>query len=316
LLLLLVVAAFGLTANVTSIARADCADDFCDCLGEAGDYSLVATTAAKIRHGTISGSGSSYAVPTSVETSVCSKIGKIGGKSGGEADIAEDIFMTAATETAVKFKGWKYYGETYPGCFVGGDVATGGGAIKGEIYVEVEGEIDTSGDHPFVPECEQGLIDVATGSATLAALPPTQNLGDLIISDGNSYDINVGSGESSVIEVSKLIIKPLVEYGYPYGSTLTIHLDGTNTVVINVTEKFAVGSACQIIVEGGDVEDAIINVVGTGPTVRIARGALVTTPILAPGRKLVASVNSFCSNLIASKLIVKGATISEPMFCP
>jgi hypothetical protein len=154
------------------------------------------------------------------------------------------------------------------------------------------------------------------GSATLSALPPTRTLGDVIVNDGSSYDINVGSSIVNVIEIDQLIVKPLKVYGYPYPSTININLDGSNSVVINVVEKLTVGPGCQILVNGGDIEDVIINVAGPGSSVRIARDAVVAAPILAPQRKIVASANTFCANLFAGKLIVKGVTISETMFCP
>lgn len=49
---------------------------------------------------------------------------------------------------------------------------------------------------------------------------------------------------------------------------------------------------------------------------RIARDAVVTAPILAPMRKLVANANTYCNNLFAGKLVIRGATITETMFCP
>lgn len=303
-----------LTGSAVATAQTDCPDDICECIGEAGQFALVSTK-AKIRQGVISASGYGEPVPTYIETSMCSSVGQVGGKSGGETEIEEDALFTAATEIAVKFSGSKFYGYSYPGAYIGGDVATGGGSIKGQSFADIGGEVDTTGAHPFIPDCALAISDAATGSAALAAVSPTQSLGDLIISDGSSYDINVGSAEVAVIEVDKLIIKPLKMYGYAYGSTLNINLDGTNSLVINA-KKLAVGSSCQIIINGGDVEDVIINVPGTGPSVRIARDAYVTVPILAPQRKIVASANSFCTNLFAGKLIVKGSTISETMFCP
>jgi hypothetical protein len=296
-------------------AYGDCPDDICDCIGAAGDFSLVASQ-AKIRQGIISASGYGEPVATLVETSLCALVGKVGGKIGGETQIEEDAIFAATSDVAVKFSGSKYYGYAYPGAYINGDVATGGGSIKGASFAEIGGVTDTSGNHPFVPDCTQALTDSVAGSNMIAALAPTTQLGDLVITDGASYDINVGSGEVSVIEVGKFIIKPLKMYGYPYPSTININLDGTNSVIINVTEKLAIGSACQILVNGGDIEDVIINVAGTGPSVRIARDAYVTAPILAPQRKIVASANSYCSNLFAGKLIIKGATISETMFCP
>jgi hypothetical protein len=308
------VAVLFLVLGATSGAYADCPDDICDCVGEAGDFALVSTQ-AKIRHGIISASGYGEPVATYIETSMCSGVGKVGGKVGGETEIEQDAIFAAQSDVAVKFTGAKSYGLTYTGAFIAGDLATGGGSIVGQTLVEVEGDIDTTGGHSSVPDCTQGLSDVVSGSAALAALTPTQKLGDLIINDGSSYDINVGSGDVSVIEIGKLIVKPLKFYGYAYGSTLNINLDGTNSVIINAT-KLQVGASSQIVVNGGDVEDVIINVAGAGPSVRIARDAVVTVPILAPQRKVVAGANSFCTNLFAGKLIVKGATISETMFCP
>lgn len=309
-----IVIAMLLIGGSVSTVRADCPDDICDCIGEAGDFALVATQ-AKIRQGVISASGYGEPVPTYIETSLCSTIAKVGGKLGGETQIEEDALFSAQSGIAVKFSGSKYYGYSYPGAYIAGDVATGGGSVKNASYAEVDGVIDDTGAHPFVPDCAQAISDASAGSTAIAALPATQKLGDLIVSDGSSYDINVGSGEMSVIEIDKLIIKPLKMYGYAYGSTLNINLDGTNSVVINA-KKLAIGSACQIVVNDGDVEDVIINVAGAGPSVRIARDAVVTVPILAPQRKIVAGANSFCTNLFAGKLIVKGSTISETMFCP
>lgn len=311
----LMIAALLFICGTTPTAHADCPDDICDCLGEAGDFSLVATQ-AKIRQGTIRSSGYGEPVPTFVETSVCASVGTVGGKLGGETEIEEDAIFSAASDIAVKFTGTTFYGLSYTGAYIAGDVATGGGTIKNANLVEVEGSIDTTGAHSSVPDCTQALSDSVAGSATLAALPPTQSLGDLIVNDGSTYDINVGSGEVSVIEIEKLIVKPLKVYGYPYPSTISINLDGTNSVIINVTKKLAIGSGCEILVNGGDVEDVIVNVAGTGPSVRIARDAVVTVPILAPLRKIVAGANTSCTNLFADKLIVKGALVSETMFCP
>lgn len=311
----LIVAAFLLIGGVAATARADCPDDICDCLGEAGDFSLVAAQ-AKIRQGAIRSSGYSEPVATYVETSTCASVGAVGGKLGGETEIEKDVIFSAASEIAVKFTGTTFYGYSYPGAYIAGDVATGGGTIKGASFADVEGAIDATGAHPSVPDCAQALSDSVAGSAMLAALTPARKLGDLIISDGSTYDINVGSGEVSVIEIDKLIVKPLKVDGYPYPSTVSINLDGTNSAIINVTEKLAIGSGCEILVNGGDVEDVIINVAGTGPSVRIARDAVVTAPILAPQRKVVAGADSSCANLFAGKLIVRGATISETMFCP
>lgn len=298
----------------TQTAYGDCPDDVCDCVGAAGDFALLATQ-AKIRHGVISESGYGEPFPTYVETSVCASIAQVGGKVGGETEIAENALFAAPSGIAVKFTGSMSYGEYYTGAYIAGDVATGGGSIDGASFAEIDGEIDSTGAHPLIPECTQALADAVTGSATLAALPPAQRLGDLLIRDGASYDITVGSGEVSVIEIDKLILKPLKMYGYAYSSTLNINLDGTNSVIINA-KKLTVGASCQILVHGGDLEDVIINVARTGPNVRIARDAVVAAPILAPQRKIVAAVNSSCTNLFASKLIVKGAAIRETMFCP
>ena len=300
----------------TPVAAQTCPEDICECLGAAGDFSTVATAQAKVKSGKISVSGYGYAIPVFIEGSTCQPLGKYTGLAEGELDLGEDVVAAAPTGTALKFKGYKYYGYSYPGVFVAGDIATGGGTIKGQNYVELGGVIDTTGNHIQIADCANAITDVKNASATLAALPPTQTLGDVFIGNGDTYTINVGTAETEVIEINKLVIKPRKYYGYAYPSYLEINLDiTTGTAVINVNEKLAIGQACEIIVNG-DIEDVIINVPGPGSSVRIGKQAIVPTAILAPDRKLNAGADAFCANLYAAKLNIKGASVSDTLFCP
>jgi hypothetical protein len=75
------------------------------------------------------------------------------------------------------------------------------------------------------------------------------------------------------------------------GSELDINLDpATDSVIINITGKFAVGDSCTIAVNGGDIEAVIINVADTGPAIKIKSNATIDPAILAPSRKIVAGI--------------------------
>src|SRR6185295_14566 len=103
-----IVVALLLSSGTASTAAADCPDDICDCLGEAGDFSLVATQ-AKVRHGVIRASGYGEPVATFLGTSMCASVGTVGGKLGGETEIGEDAIFSATTDVAVKFTGTVFY---------------------------------------------------------------------------------------------------------------------------------------------------------------------------------------------------------------
>lgn len=294
-----------------------CPQDICACVGDAGRFDLVGTkvdvSAGKVRY-----SGYSYPIPGNVDSSVCATTGRFSGISGGESMISGDIICTLPPDkTAVTLRGYKYYGYPQPGVSVGGDIATGGGAIKGMDFALVTGITDTTGTHPRVASCQQAVVDAQAASATLKALAPAQDLGELIIEAGNSHEIYAGPGVQ-VINATKIRLKSKKYYGYPIGAALNINLsETTESVIVNVAEQLSVGKECNISVAGGDPSAVIINVHGPKAKVQIGKGASVDPAILAPTtRTLNVPQYATVGNLFGTKIRIKGAEVVDALLCP
>lgn len=300
---------------VSSPAPAVCPQDVCDCLGAASHFSLVSPEVA-IKGAKLGGYGESYPVGSNVEGSVCATEGSMAGKIDSEASIFEDLMLTASSGTAVKFKGSRSYGFAYPGVFIDGDLGTAGGTIKGAEFGLVAGTTDTTNGNPRVGECANALAATQAASATLAALPASQSIPKLEVSGGSTYVIAAGAGVN-VIGIGDLSIKPLKYNGYAVPSVLNIVLaEDTDSVIVNISGKVAIGESCEILVEGGDIEQVILNVTGTKPTVKMKKFAFVSPAILAPGRKLQGAANTSTANLYAAGIKLKGSQIAEPLLCP
>jgi hypothetical protein len=315
-------AALGCAAVAATDARAACPATLCDCLGEAGRYALLGDQ-VQVKSGRISFSGYGYNVPSIVEGSVCGATGKIGGKAGGETDVSADLLFTAGPGAiAAKFKGYKYYGYPYPGAFIGGDVATGGGSLVNTAFAEISGVTDTTGAYPEISSCSGALLDAAGASATLAALTPTQTLGDVLVAGGETFTITGADGANvvNVVDVDSINVKSRNYDGYPIGGTLEISLPGPNDVMIlNVATSVQVGNAAGILVVDGTAENVIINAHG-GKFSKIKIGgyeAAIDAPILAPGSKVITKGDSYVANVIGgAKLKIAGPSIADVLFCP
>jgi len=310
-------------AVVASDAGAACPATLCDCLGEAGRYALVGGQ-LQVKSGRISFSGYGYNVPSIIEGSVCGATGKVGGKAGGETDISADLLFTAGPGAiAAKFKGYKYYGYPYPGAFVGGDVATGGGSLVNTAFAEISGVTDTSGDYSEISSCSGALVDAAAASATLAALAPTQTFDDVLVAGGETFTITGADGANvvNVVNIGSINVKSRSYDGYPIGGTLEISLPGPNdTMILNVATSLQVGNASGILVVDGPAENVIINVHG-GNLSKVKIGgheAAIDPPILAPGdAKVITKGDSYISNLLGGdKLKIAGPSIADALFCP
>jgi choice-of-anchor A domain-containing protein len=308
-----------LAGVLASAAQAQCPQNLCDCLGAAGQYSLVGDQ-VQIKSGKISVSGYGYAIPSGVEGSVCMNLGKVGGKASGETDVSEDLLFAAGPGTlAGKFKGYKYSGYAYAGAFIGGDVATGGGSLAGTEYVEVSGITDTSGGYSEISSCTGALVDVATASATLAALPATQTFDDIVVTDAGTFTIT-GVAGVNVVNVASINLKPQVYYGYATGSVLEIDLPGlSDTMIINVAESLQVGNNSAIFVVNGAPENVIINVHGglASKVKVLGQEAAIDPAILAPGAKVITKGDSYLSNILGGyKSKIAGAQIGDILLCP
>ena len=219
-----------------------------------------------------------------------------------------DLIATAARGTAVHFlpnAGYSYFDNS-----VGGDLATGGGAVKGLTPYIVRGVIDTSGAHPGVADCASAMAVVRRASATLAALPPTKVLGTVHVAKGQEVDID--AGENGVVQIDSLTMDAVPGY-CPLAPAAFLAVSG-NHAVFNITGRLELGN-CAIVVFDSSL---VFNVPGRGRTIRI--GSNVTPPpILAPQRTLdvagdIASDNG--TNLVhvwVSKLLIEGGlTIISP----
>jgi choice-of-anchor A domain-containing protein len=313
------VAALGGGIVVVADAAADCPANLCDCLDDAGRFTVLGDQ-VQVKSGRISVSGYGYAFPSVIEGSVCGATGRIGGKADGETDVSANLLFTAGPGVvAAKFKGFKYYGYAYPGAYVGGDVATGGGSLAGTGFVDVSGVIDTSGTYAGLSSCSGALVDAAEASAFLATLPATQPLTSVLVTNGDTFTITGTSGVN-VVNVDSINLKPARDYYGPIGSVLEISLPGPGDVmIVNVATSLQVGLNSAIFVVDGGPENVIINVHG-GAASKVKIGgfeATVDPSILAPGAKVLAKGDSYLSNMIGgAKTKIQGPEIGDTLLCP
>jgi len=318
-MMLAAIAGFTLAAGPATAACPD-PTNLCECLGQAGRYTAVATQ-LQVKSGKISYSGYAYPIPSFLEGSVCAQTGKIGGKAGGETGISNNLLFAAGPGTnAAKFSGYKYYGYPYPGSYIEGDLATAGGLLTGLGFTEVAGETSTDGSYAEISSCTGALVDAASASTALAAFTPTQTLTDVTVTGGDTFTITGGTG-LNVVNVNSINVKPgRDDYGSPLPSTLELELPGpTDTMIVNVATSLQVGNTSAIVIVGGSPERVILNVHG-GLASKVKIGgfeATVDPPILAPGAKLLAKGYSILSNLIGgSKSKIQGPEIADALLCP
>ena len=216
------------------------------------------------------------------------------------------------------FKGFRSYGYSYPGVFIGGDLVTGGGLISGTANVEVGGATNTSGTHALVEPCAGANLDAKAASDYFRGLPPGQSLPEVEVAGAAVTTLTVGPG-IQVFSTPSINIKSKRYEGYPTGGTLQIVLDpNTIVAVINVEEKITIGNAGSIVVVG-DPAAVVINVHGAGDKpgkIKIGKGAIVDPPIVAPAAKVTISAGAVTSNVFGSiKIGIKGGGIGDVLGC-
>jgi len=294
-----------------------CPTDLCDCLGEAGHFALVGTDVS-IRPGIPSPRVYGYPVQSSVDTSVCATTADLFGKLHGETAIGDDVILTDTTGTAGELKGYRAYGGyAYPGVLIGGDLATGGGFVKGLEFGVIMGATDMRGRNPRVAACARAADDAQAASTAFSLIPPTQIITNgRLVAIGAIREINATAGVN-VIRFGDLILKAHRQGGYTTGSVLNINLaPNTDSVIVNVTGKLAIDRESQIKVNGGDIEDVIINLIGKRPSLKINADATVEPAILAPGRTVLVDSYAQTANLYAARTKIKGTTIAQALLCP
>jgi hypothetical protein len=285
-------------------ARAACPQDICDCIGEAAKFDVVATRILSMKPGVSGYAPYTYASSAVVVDDGCATKARILGTEYAVSEIDDLFLLQGPGAVAGRFRTNRGYG--YPGTWVLGDLATGGGKIAGGV--DVSGSLDTTGTHPRLPECAQAVADAQSASASLAALTPTMDLGRLVVR-GEYLTIPVGPGVQ-VITASHISLLNRPYYGYRYGAILQFDLDaGTEAVILN-TGGLIVDRASAIY---GPDDQMIINVPGPGPTVVLKREATVTPGILAPERRIFVDSSGdlgFITNLFGEKVQLRGAIVN------
>jgi hypothetical protein len=288
-------------------------DDICACMGEAGYFDIVGSVVT-VKAGKLS----AEPVESYVESSVCATTGSFSGIADGETEIDADLICSSGPgTTAVKLKGYKDTGSPMPGVSIFGDLATGGGAIKGVAFAEVSGTVDTTGTYSEVASCKQAVTDMQTASSNLSKLRPTKSPAAISVEAGTGYVLSAVAGVNVINVTSiKLGSGKMTSSEFTPGGTLLINLaDETESLILNVGQLL-IGTGAIIAVEGGDPSMVIINVNGVKPKVKIGKGASVDPAILAPTVKLSVPVQATVANLYGAKIKIHGAQVLDALLCP
>jgi hypothetical protein len=267
----------ALASATVPAARAACPQVPCDCLGQAAQYDLVASQSVDIRFGSYFSDVTLVHAGSSVNA-VCTTTGSLTGTLAfpGSGSTGVGTFVAIAGPGSQAARASTRGGS---GTAVSvGLLVTGGGTFDDADEADVQ-QLDTSGTHAQVSTCTQAMADVQSGSQTLAALAPTSDYGEIVLTPGEELDINAGPGVT-VIKAAKVVLRSRLAVGF---ATLRINtVPETEAVIIN-TERLSVGSYSNI--EGGGGK-TFINVIGPGTAVRYGRFARVDVPVLAPERVL------------------------------
>ena len=288
-------------ATTPTAAPAVCPQVACDCVGQAAQYDIVAADKVKVSPTTFRDEGSLVHGGNSLGA-LCTTSGALKGTWQGLGDgttsVGTLVAIAGPGSEAVRASS---VGQGF-GYAVGVNLlATGGGTFTGEADVT---ELDTSGTHAQVSTCTQAMADVQAGSQTLAALSPTVEYGDIVLTGDEELDIDAGPG-TTVIHANKIVLRSSFAFD---GVQLRINtVPETESMIIN-TERLAVGPIASIIGGGGKT---IINVAGPGPSVRYNLHARVDVPVVAPERTLKIAGTFFnLAAVYARRVLLSGGTIT------
>ena len=254
--------------------------DACVICGTLGDLPLYSVVVEETLTARLGFEYSNFKSPTDFYGSACVGRAWLQGARVLEGLSPGNVIATKATGTAIRFppvnpNAVLYYNE------IDGDVVTAGGAVKGIPPIDnSQSVVDTTGTHPALAGCLQAMADARRASAKLAALPPTQVLGNVHVRPGQFFEIIGGPNE--VIQIDSLHLEGGATNLFCNRSSAgELDFEG-GPMVINVTGRVQFGS-CALVDTTGDV---VLNVVGKGPTIRLGK-AVAGPPILAPDRTLV-----------------------------
>ncbi len=292
-----------------------CPHNLCNCLGAAGDFGVIAARSLQVKEGKYSEGGESEPIENAVSGSVCSASGKFGAKEIGTAIDGDLILTNGGPKVAATFSPIKFDGMIEPGTYVTGDVATGGGPIKGLDYLLADGSVTVDGSNSQIANCQQGVADFQAASTFLASRPPTQTLSEIIVDTGDEYAINLGPGVH-VINVDTIKVVPAKIDGEPEPSDLAINFGpATETVIINVGKALTVGEDCSIRVTPGHAGSVILNL-PAAQKLSLKLGALLDPVLLAPLKTIKLPLYSSTANVYTTgKMAVTGADIEDTLQC-
>ena len=268
----------ALAAGGAAPASAACPEDVCDCVGEAKNFNLVAEKRMQIIEGFYNAGGYVYPIETFVDGHVCAPKVLLSGPADHGSTVYDLLATSGPQSIAARFRSRDPYRTGGYGAYAD-DVITGGGIIRGESVLGAS-SIDTTGTSARVPQCRQAILDMQSASATLAALTPTMSLGTLTVRRGEYIEIDVGPGVQ-VIDADRITITPRrYNDGYASGASLDFRRGPDTTQVIVNTRGLFIGELSNLT--GAD----IVNVVGTGTTVRVLQYGYLEAPLLAPQRRV------------------------------
>ncbi len=293
--------------------RLPCPDNLCKCLGAAAQFAVVGGKLG-VKNGKFSEGGFTEFIPTEIEGSVCGLSGTFAAKPSGETDLLGDLVLTKAAKFAGVFKSYKDENNvTLPGTFVLGDLATGGGGVKGPLALQVDGITDTSGLHPLVGTCTQASADLLSASATLFALTPTLVLPAIALDSNEELTIDIGPGRQ-VVSIPSIALK-----GYSdtvVAASLTFQLAPTTDVLILNVPKISLAPGAEILVsDGGGPASWIVNLGPDGKAV-IKKDAFLEAPLLSPNAGVSVPDGAFTDAIFTTEGVkLQGAGILSTLEC-
>lgn len=287
-----------------AVADATCPQNPCDCLGAALNFDVVAADTLAMQAGSYGSRGYyRYTFPGFVAGDVCAGKARMAGSpyADAETQVGDLVLLAPAGKVAVRFRNLR---DGYAGAAVLGDLVTAGGRIVGENDT-VSGEIDTTGTDERVSSCQQAVLDMVDASTTLAGLPPTMDLGRLVLrGPDDNLTISVGAGVH-VINATAISVMPGLSDGYRTGATFGIEwANDTEAVIIN-TPSLRVGDLSTVY------GATVVNVYGKGSMVTVGREAFAS-PILAPHRRVALRPmgESNAEGIFADRVRIRGSQVA------
>jgi choice-of-anchor A domain-containing protein len=161
---------------------------------------------------------------------------------------------------------------------IAGGCVTGGGAVS--LPSECAHGTDTSATSTEVTTLlPQAIADMASLSASLAALSPTETLPALVLGTRGKATIS-SSGGLYVVSVASITTGT--------NSTLTLRGGPSDIIVINIggtpdAGSLQLGNGASVVLAGGITPDHVIfNLIGSGTTAQLGNHTVFNGSLLAP----------------------------------